>query len=67
MHTERQDDPALSYGDVGTKGALVSPSWDAGDVEFVGASSGPGLFISVTNRTEVTGSQKFFGLPIERN
>ena len=67
VHTERQDDPDLSYGDVGTKGALVSPSWDAGDVEFVGASSGPGLFITVTNRTEAeaASTSKFIGVPIE--
>ena len=67
VHSERQDDPDLSYGDAGSKDALWASSWDTNNVEFVGASSGSGLFITVTNRMEVTGDTKFLGVPLELN
>jgi hypothetical protein len=68
VHVERQDDPALSYGNVGTKGDLLAdPTWDTNDVEWIGGPSGPGLFKTVTNRTEATGTTKFIGVPIDRN
>ena len=68
VHVERQDDPTLSYGNVGTKSDLqVDPTWDASDVELVSGPSGPGLFRTVTNRTEAAGTTKYIGVPIERN
>jgi hypothetical protein len=66
VHPERQDDPGLSYGPLGTKGDLqIDPAWNTGDVEYMGASSGPGLFITVTNRTAITGEKKYLGMPVE--
>lgn len=67
VHQERKDDDSLNYG-VGTKGSLViDPSWDVLDVEEVGATSGPGLWKSVTNRTEMVGDTKFLGLEVQQN
>jgi hypothetical protein len=68
VHTERQDDPDLTYGDAGSASVLSYLTvWDTNDVETVGASSGPGLWISVTNRTQVTGDAKFLVVPVELN
>jgi hypothetical protein len=67
VHAERQDVNNLTYG-VGTKGNLqYDPSWDSGDVEQVGATTGPGLWKTVTNRTEATGTEKFIRVEVQRN
>ena len=67
VHNQRKDDPALSYT-VGTKGNLqVDPSWDGADVEEVGASTGPGVWMSVTNRTDTAEAAKFIGLEVQQN
>jgi hypothetical protein len=68
VHLERQDDPSLKYGDVGTKTDLLAdPTWDTNDVELIGGPSGAGLFKTVTNRTEAAGTTKFIGVPIEKD
>ncbi|VGO11966.1 hypothetical protein PDESU_00514 [Pontiella desulfatans] len=67
VHAERQDDTSLTYG-VGTKGNLqYEPSWNSGDVEQVGATTGPGLWKTVTNRTDMGAAAKFIGLSVEQN
>jgi hypothetical protein len=67
VHAERQDVNNLTYG-VGTKGNLqYDPSWDSGDVEQVGATTGPGLWKTVTNRTDMGAAAKFIGLTVEQN
>ena len=66
VHTERTDDPGLGYS-VGAKDNLVySPEWSGTNVEYVGESSGPGIFRSVTNRTDI-GTVEFIELKVEQN
>jgi hypothetical protein len=68
VHNERQDDPDLIYGVAGSASALSwMTTWDPSDVDTVGVSSGPGLWISVTNRTEATDPAKFISIGVERN
>lgn len=67
VHTERTDDPGLSYS-VGAKDNLLySPEWIGTNVEYVGESSGPGLFKSVTNRTDMGSTAEFIRLKVDKN
>ncbi|VGO16437.1 hypothetical protein PDESU_05028 [Pontiella desulfatans] len=67
VHGQRQDDASLTYG-VGTKENLqYDPSWDSGDVEQVGALTGPGLWKTITNRTDTGATAKFIGLEVQQN
>jgi len=67
VHLERLDDNSLTYS-VGAKEDLIYTfEWDAGDVEEVGETSGPGLFKSVTNRTDMGLATKFIGLTVEQD
>ena len=67
VHTERTDDPGLGYS-VGAKDNLLySPEWIGTNVEFVGESSGPGLFKSVTNRTDMGSTAEFIRLKVDKD
>ena len=65
VHAERKDDDTLSYS-VTAKESLSWGEWSGGNVETVGESSGPGLWKTVTNRTNI-GTNEFIRLQVEQN
>jgi len=65
VHAERQDDDSLTY-DVGASSNLVWDTIHPDLVEEVGATTGPGTFRTVTNRTEMDLSSKFIALEVEQ-
>jgi hypothetical protein len=68
VHSQRCDDPTLTYGDAGADDVLSTTTvWDTNDVDLVGASSSPGLWITVTNRTEATTATKFISVEVGKN
>ena len=66
VHAERQDDAGLSY-DVGASSNLLWDTMHTELVEEVGATTGPGLWNTVTNRTLMDLDSKFIGLEVEQN
>jgi hypothetical protein len=66
VHTERQDDASLSYSVSAKDNLIYSPEWNSTNVQFVGETTGPGVFKSVTNRTDM-GSIEFIRLQVEQN
>ena len=65
VNQERTDDATLTFT-YGSATDLVNvPSWDTNDVFFVGESAVSSGFKTVTNRTEVTGTEKVIRLNVE--
>ncbi|WP_136065104.1 hypothetical protein [Pontiella sulfatireligans] len=66
VHAERQDDDSLTY-DVGARDNLLyAPSWTNANLEMVGETSGPGVWKTVTNRTDM-GTVEYIRLKVEQN